>query len=151
MKTKYIKFCKRCNTETEHYASGHCIQCVFAYQQEHRDEKLAYNKTWHQEHRYEQISYKHADLNNNGLTKNYIRTQSSRILFNKRKHIKLVNYEIHHCFGYNDPNKFVYIPKELHFQIHQRLRDKNISAENEHYEQIKDLINECKEYTYISI
>ena len=140
MKTKYIAFCKCCNTETEHYASGHCIKCQLAYYREHRIEKLAYYK-----------DYQMLDLNNNGTTKVSIRGRSSYILYKKRKHTKLENYEIHHCFGYDNPNKFIYIPKALHLQIHQRLRDQNISAEDVHFEQIKDLINECKEYTYISI
>lgn len=170
MKTKYITFCKRCNTETEHYANSHCVPCKLAYNkahykknqakalahrkayyQEHRAETLAYMKVYQQEHQAERSVYQMSDVNNNGIPKHSIRGQSNYILFQKRKHTKLDNYEIHHCFGYGDPSKFIYIPKTLHLQIHQRLRNKGISAEDEHYEQIKDLINECKEYTYISI
>ena len=159
MKTKYIKFCKRCNTETEHYACGSCIHCKLAYKkayyQNHRMDKLFYQKSYYRDNRNERIAYQKdyqmLDLTNSGVSKHCIRTQSSYILFKKRNHTKLENYEIHHCFGYDDPNKFIYIPKALHLQIHQRLRDKNILAEDEHYEQIKDLINECQEYTYISI
>jgi len=155
MKTKYITFCERCNTKTEHYACGTCIKCMLAYNKVHyqknRSKRLAYYKAYREEHRDEWNAYQMSDVNNKGITKSSIRRQSNYILYKKRKHTKLENYEIHHCFGYDDPNKFIYIPKALHLQIHQRLREQNISAEDVHFEQIKDLINECKEYTYISI
>lgn len=136
---------------TPHHTCGSCVVChrayMKAYYQKHRDEELTYYK----EHKVERRKYKRADVNNNGISKHNIRRRSSYILYKKRKHTKLENYEIHHCFGYDDPNKFIYIPKALHLQIHQRLREQNISAEDAHFEQIKDLINECQDYTYISI
>jgi hypothetical protein len=95
--------------------------------------------------------YKLADLNSDGKTKDNIRRQSSYILFDKRKHTRFKEYEIHHCFGYDDPSKFIYIPKSLHYKIHQYLRDNNIDADSNHYDYIKYMINECEEYTYISI
>ena len=95
--------------------------------------------------------YYQTDLNNLGITKGSIRGRSAYILYVIRKHTKLENYEIHHCFGYDDPNKFIYIPKDLHLMIHQRLKDLNISADSNHYNDIKALINECQQYTYISI
>ena len=82
--------------------------------------------------------------------KHNTRTESSRILFNKRHHSRLKGYEIHHCFGYDDPNKFIYIPRELHRVIHQYLRDNNIDADSNHYKYIVHMINECAEYTYVS-
>ena len=95
--------------------------------------------------------YQKNDLNSNGKTKNYIRMHSNRILFKQRKHIKLKDYQIHHAFGYDDPFKFIYIPKSLHNKIHQYLRDNNIDANSNHYDFIKQMINECQEYTYISV
>lgn len=95
--------------------------------------------------------YHRNDLNSNGKTKSNIRGQSRYILFDKRHHTKLKDYEIHHCFGYEDPSKFIYIPKSLHGKIHQYLRDNNIDANSSHYDYIKHIINECEEYTYISI
>lgn len=94
--------------------------------------------------------YKKNDLNSNGKTKNYIRKLSSRILFDKRHHSRLKGYEIHHAFGYDDPSKFVYIPKTLHNAIHHYLRDNSIDADSNHFNSIAQLINECTEYTYIS-
>lgn len=140
MQTKYIKFCKHCNTQTEHYASGHCIQCQKAQYKKDKETQRVYHKT-----------YQMSNLNNNGITKVSIRNRSKYILHIKRNHSKLENYEIHHCFGYDDPNKFIYIPKYLHLEIHQRLRDLNISADSNHYNAIVDLINSCQQYTYISI
>lgn len=90
------------------------------------------------------------DLNSNGKTKVNIRVQSQHILFDKRKHSRIKGYEIHHCFGYDDPNKFIYVPRTLHNAIHQYLRDNNIDADSNHYKYIANLINECTEYTYIS-
>lgn len=95
--------------------------------------------------------YQLNDLNSNGKTKNNIRSQSYLILFKQRKHTKLKDYQIHHCFGYNDPSKFIYIPKSLHIKIHQYLRDNNIDADSNHYDYIKHMINESEEYTYISV
>lgn len=95
--------------------------------------------------------YKMKDINSNGKTKDSIRFQSRYILFKQRKHTKFKDYEIHHCFGYDNPTKFIYIPKSLHNKIHQYLRDNNIDADSNHYEYIKRMINECTEYTYISV
>lgn len=99
---------------------------------------------------YQKEYYKH-DLNSNGKTKNYIRKRSNAILFSQRKHTKLKDYQIHHAFGYDDPFKFIYVSKSLHCKIHQYLRDNNIDADSNHYDFIKHMINECEEYTYISV
>lgn len=95
--------------------------------------------------------YHRNDLNSKGKTKSNIRKQSSYILFDKRHHTKIKDYEIHHCFGYDDPSRFIYIPKSLHGKIHRYLRINNIDADSNHYDYIKYMINECDEYTYISI
>ena len=128
---------------------------IKAYHQAHRDEYKDYNKSWYQEHREERNAYQKAynqshreernaymksDTNSQGNTKNSIRKKSSSYLFNVLKHTKLEGYEIHHCFGYDDYKKFIYIPKELHLQIHQFLRDNGISADTDHYNQISQLI-----------
>lgn len=94
--------------------------------------------------------YKKNDLNLNGRTKDSIRVQSNHILFKQRKHTKLKDYEIHHCFGYEDPSKFIYIPRSLHKAIHRFLKENNINADTDHYKYISAIINECTEYTYIS-
>ena len=98
-----------------------------------------------------QKEYQKNDLNTIGKTKQNIRKQSRYILFVQRKHTKLKDYQIHHCFGYDDPSKFIYIPKSLHYKIHQYLRDNNIVVNSNHFDYIKHLINNADEYTYISI
>jgi hypothetical protein len=97
-----------------------------------------------------QKEYQMNDLNSVGKTKLNIRSMSYYILFKQRSHTKLNGYEIHHCFGYDDPSKFIYIPKSLHTKIHQYLRDNNINADSNHYIYISTIINECTDYTYIS-
>lgn len=135
-----------------------------AYHKAHREELKAYKKAWYREHREERKAYQKAhredinaykkayhksDTNSLGKTKNSIRAKSSRYLFNVLKHNKLKGYEIHHCFGYDDYRNFIYIPRELHLQIHQFLRDNGIDADTDHYNKIVHLIIACEEYVYI--
>jgi len=87
------------------------------------------------------------DLNKNGIPKHFIRQRSQHILF--KTHDKLTGYEIHHCFGYEDQNKFIYIPRALHLKIHKLLRNSNIRSDSNHWNDIRDLVNSCEEYTYI--
>ena len=137
-----------------------------AYQKAHREERNARAKAWYKAHKeevkaYHRVykkqnkekirSYSKADINSLGKPKDYIRNRSNRYLFNILKHPKLKGYEIHHCFGYVNYKCFIYIPKVLHLQIHQYLRDNNISAESNHYAKIAHLINEWNGYTYIKV
>ena len=117
--------------------------------QEHREEQKAKMKAYYQAHREESNAYYKSDTNSLGQTKNSVRVKSRRYLFNVLKHTKLKGYEIHHCFGYDDYKKFIYIPKELHLQIHQFLRDNHIDADTDHYNKIVHLIIACEEYVYI--
>ena len=107
-----------------------------AYNQAHKEEYNAYMK-----------AYKKADVNSLGQTKESIRKKSIRIL--KKSGIKIPGYQIHHCFGYEDPSKFIYCSKELHLKIHQFLRDNNIDAETDHWMTIRDLVNSTDEFLYI--
>lgn len=102
-----------------------------------------------EEHKEYVRKHKAKDINSIGITKNCIRTQSNRILL--KTHSKLKGYEIHHCFGYDDPNNFIYIPRAIHLKIHQLLRDHKIQAESYHWNVIRDLVNSCEDYTYIRI
>lgn len=127
-----------------------------------KEERRAYMKKWraahpdywmnyYLEHR-DEYSERHRDflqkdLNSYGENKGKIRLNSRRILF--KTHCKLTGYQIHHCFGYEDPKKFIYIPKDLHIQVHELLRDKNIPADSDHWNIIRDLVNSCDQYTYI--
>jgi len=96
-------------------------------------------------------AYLKNDTNSSGATKSSVRYRSNYYLFNTLKHTKLEGYEIHHCFGYEDYKCFIYIPKELHLQIHQYLRDNGISADSNHFSQIVHLINDWDGYTYIKV
>lgn len=126
-----------------------------AYQKAHKEEVKEYRKAWYkankevvklkkkayeQEHKDEIYSRKKADLNSLGQTKDYIRNKSRNYLSKYGTIIQ--GYEIHHCFTYDDPNKFIYVSKSLHLKIHQYLRDNNIDADSNHYEQIKHLLDD---------
>ena len=139
-----------------------------AYSQSHKEQAKEYKKKWYQAHKEEIIpkkkaykeahkeeakaymkTYHKADLNSLGQTKHSIRVKSHAIL--KKMNLKIPGYEIHHCFGYNDPTKFIYISKSLHLKIHQFLRDNNIEADNDHWMQIRDMVLHCNEYFYAKI
>lgn len=114
----------------------------------HKESDKAYMKAWREEHREEykayqnlyQKAYYKSDLNSLGQTKSSIRIKSQRYL--KKYGTKIHGYEIHHCFTYDDPTKFIYCSKEIHLKIHQYLRDNTIDADSNHYEQIKHLLDE---------
>ena len=124
-----------------------------AWYQAHKEEQKEYKKAWYQEHKEEHNArakaYKKADTNSLGQTKHSIRIKSCKYLFNVLKHTKLKEYEIHHCFGYNDYRNFIYIPKSLHLKIHHFLRYNNIDVDTDHYNKIVHLIIACEEYVYI--
>lgn len=121
------------------------------YREENRSRYREYSRKYRSEHKDELKEY-HRDrishiLNEEGIPKHHIRTNSNRIL--KRCHKILSGYEIHHCFGYEDAEKFIYIPRELHIKIHQFLRDNHIPSHIDHFNAIRGLISDYPEYTYI--
>ena len=122
---------------------------VKAWYEAHKEERKAYKNDYNQAHKEEQKVYdkiyKKSDVNSLGQTKSSIRNKSR--LYLKKSGIKIPSYQIHHCFTYDDPTKFIYCSKELHLKIHQFLRDNNIDADSNHYEQIKHLLDE-KVFTF---
>lgn len=126
-----------------------------AYYQAHKEEAKASMKAWQQSHKeyyrdYQRDymkAYLKSDVNSLGQTKSSIRVKSKSIL--KKMNLHIPGYEIHHCFGYEDPAKFIYISKALHLKIHQYLRDNNIDAGKDHWMQIRDLVNSTDEFMYI--
>lgn len=118
-----------------------------AYYQAHKEERRASNKAWSEAHRQESYEYKKADINSLGESKNNIRQKSRYIL--KKSGINIPDYQIHHCFGYEDASKFIYISKALHLKIHAYLREHNIDAGKDHWMSIRDLVNESDEFMYI--
>ena len=118
-----------------------------AWREAHKEQQRANMKAWREAHKERVINYIKCDLNSLGKTKNSIRRESLKIL--KQMNLKLPDYQIHHCFGYEDANRFIYISKSLHLKIHQYLRDHNISADSNHWMQIRDIVNAADEFTYI--
>jgi len=118
------------------YYQAHRKECnarCKAYIDSHKEEYRNYQKAYHQ-------AYRKKDVNSSGKTKISIRQQSQRYL---AKHgIKKPGYQIHHCFTYNEPYKFIYCSKETHRIIHAYLREHNIDADSEHFEQIKHLLDD---------
>lgn len=115
-----------------------------AWHEAHKEERKASMKAWCESHKEEIKAYNKkyikADVNSLGQTKNSIRLKSRIIL--KKSGIKIPGYQIHHCFTYDDPTKFIYCSKEIHLQIHKFLRDNNIDADTDHYDKIKHLLDE---------
>lgn len=118
-----------------------------AYRQAHKEELDAYIKAYKVSHKEEIKAYNKAHVNSLGQTKQSIREKSWRIL--KKMNLHIDGYEVHHCFGYEDPAKFIYISKSLHLKIHQYLRDNNIPADSNHWMAIRELVNNTDEFTYI--
>lgn len=122
-----------------------------AHKEQRRASNKASNKAWNEAHKEQrnnwQKAYSKSDVNSLGQTKHSIRYKSQRIL--KKSCIKIPGYEIHHCFGYEDASKFIYISKSLHLKIHQYLRDNNIDAGKDHWMAIRDIVNNTDEFTYI--
>lgn len=122
-----------------------------AWYQAHKKEHNKKCKDYYEAHKEECYAYKNeyikSDLNLLGHTKQSIRLKSRRIL--KCMNLHIDNYEIHHCFGYEDPSKFIYISKALHLKIHQYLRDNKIDAATDHWMAIRDLVNSTDEFMYI--
>ena len=115
-----------------------------AYYQSNKEQLKAYRKAYYQAHKEacneKSKAYNKSDVNSLGQTKHSIRKKSWYIL--RKMNLHIPGYQTHHCFGYEDPTKFIYCSKELHLQIHQFLRDNNIDADSDHYEQIKHLLDE---------
>lgn len=114
------------------------------YYKANKESKNARSKAWNKAHKEEikeyMKDYNKADVNLLGQTKASIRRKSNTYL--AKYGTKIPGYEIHHCCTYNEPYKFIYCSKEIHLKIHQYLRDNNIDADSNHYEQIKHLLND---------
>ena len=122
-----------------------------AYIQAHKEQRKAWFEA-HKEHykaygKAYQKAYLKSDVNSLGETKHSIRQKSQYIL--KKMNLNIPDYEIHHCFGYEDPSKFIYISKSLHLKIHKFLRDNKISADTDHWMKIRDIVNDTDEFMYI--
>ena len=124
-----------------------------AWREAHRESEKAAMKAWREANKEQYNAYQKAytknDVNSLGQTKQNIRVKSRQIL--KQMNLNIPGYETHHCFGYEDPSKFIYISKELHLKIHQYLRDNNIDADSNHWLRIRDMVLHCNEYFYAKI
>ena len=150
-KEKLLSACKEYyqanKQERKDYYETHKEQRIAsakAWQAANKDKYIASKKEWQAANK-EQCkayakNYVKNDVNSFGETKHSIR-QKSRYILNKSG-IKIPGYQIHHCFTYDDPTKFIYCSKSLHLKIHQYLHDNNIDADSNHYEQIKHLLDE---------
>jgi hypothetical protein len=142
---------KRVAEHREEYREKH-KEYKRKWRAEHREECREHNRNRRSEHLEERREYMRKyigqNLNQSGEKKHTIRLRSHRYLFSK--HAKLDDYQIHHCFGYEDFKKFIYVPKTLHTQIHMLLRDLKIQSDANHWIAIRELVNSCDQYTYIS-
>lgn len=120
-----------------------------AWHEANKDKVKAYNKAWREANKEQQKEYKKeymkayrkSDVNANGQTKTSIRCKSQYYL--RKYGTKIEGYQIHHCCTYSEPYKFIYCSKEMHKLIHSYLRQHNIDADSDHYEQIKHLLDDA--------
>lgn len=90
------------------------------------------------------------DVTSDGKPRRNVRATSKKYL--KRFGIeKQKGYVIHHCCGYENPDKFVYLPVELHNKIHKFLRANNIIADSNHYDMIKNMLSESDKPTFVHL
>ena len=113
---------------------------IKAYYEAPKEERRAKMRAYYESHKERFKAYLKADNNHLGETKNNVRRKSNKYL--SKYGTKIIGYEIHHCCGYTEPYKFIYCSKEIHNQIHSYLREHNIPADSDHYEQIKHLLND---------
>lgn len=111
-----------------------------AWNQAHKEECNARSKAWYHAHKEYFKEYRKADVNSFGQTKQSIRRKSRQFL--NKYGTKIPEYEIHHCCTYTEPYKFIYCSKEMHLKIHNYLRQHNIDADTDHYDQIKYLLDD---------
>ena len=117
-----------------------CLEKSKAYNEAHREQRKAYYEAHREECKAYSNTYYKSDVNSKGQTKSSIRSKSNHYLRKYGK--KIEGYEIHHCSGYTEPYKFIYCSKEMHNLIHAYLRQHNIDADSNHYEQIKHLLDD---------
>ena len=114
-----------------------------SYNESRKEDMKAYYHAHKEEinsnHKEYMKSYIKSDVNSLGQPKHIIRMKSNYYLKKYGKKIK--GYEIHHCCTYDEPYKFIYCYKEMHLKIHKYLRDNNIQADSNNFEQIKHLLD----------
>ena len=110
------------------------------WNKENHEHIKEYGREYYKNNKEYVYDYMYSDTNSLGQTKHSIRGKSQYYL---RKYGKPIEgYEIHHCFTYNEPYKFIYCPRKLHRLIHSYLKQHNIDADTEHYEYIKHLLDD---------
>ena len=115
-------------------------ECYQAHKKERIAKQKAYNKAHKEEINEYMKDYRKADVNSLGQTKESIRHKSQRYM--NKYGTKIKGYQIHHCCTYDEPYKFIYCSKEIHLLIHSYLRQHNIDANSNHFEQIKHLLDD---------
>ena len=145
-KVYYQAYKEQIKEQKKAYIQAHKEEAK-AYYQSHKEQAKAYYQSHREEAKEYMKAYMKSDVNSFGVSKNNIRQKSRYIL--KKMNLNIPDYEIHHCFGYEDASKFIYISKSLHLKIHQFLRDNKISADTDHWMQIRDIVNDTDEFMYI--
>ena len=155
MKAYYEAHKEQCKASKKAYYEAHKEEhnaYMKAYFKAHKEQRKASRKAWREAHKEEVKAYMKAyakaymkgyiksDVNSLGQTKQSIRIKSQRYL--KKYGTMIPGYEIHHCCTYTEPYKFIYCSIEMHRLIHSYLRQHNIDADSDHYEQIKHLLDD---------
>ena len=113
---------------------------VKAWKEAHKESMKAYYESHKEQRKAYMKAYMKSDVNSLGQMKHSIRMKSQRYL--NKYGTKIPGYQIHHCCTYTEPYKFIYCSKEFHHLIHAYLKQHNIDADSDHYEQIKHLLDD---------
>lgn len=106
------------------------------------DKSREYKKNWFKE-------YKTRDANSEGTLFSTIRIKSHKYLVNELEFEKIQGYQIHHCFTYDNEERFVYLPSWLHHKIHRFLKKNGISSNTDHYNEILPMMRESRVAVYL--
>lgn len=123
------------------------LKCQKLYSMNHYysniDKMREYKNNWFKE-------YRNKDTNSEGILLTNIRVRSHKYLVNELGFEKIPGYHIHHCFTYDDEERFVYLPAWLHHRIHRFLKKNGISAKDDHYQLILPMLRESRVAVYLS-
>lgn len=122
------------------------LKCQKLYSMNHYysnlDKMREYKNNWFKE-------YRNKDANSEGILLSNIRIRSHKYLKNDLGFTSIQGYHIHHCFTYDDAERFVYLPAWLHHKVHRFLKRNGISAKDDHYEQILPMLRESRVAVYL--
>ena len=97
----------------------------YSYYRQNREKRIQQMHEYGINHKNERKEYVNNVLKNDSkyLYESRIRKKSGKLI--RIKNLKKENYEIHHAFGFDTHRSFIYLPKDLHKELHLTFGQKN--------------------------